>query len=76
MLARRPIPEEVERAVLTRPVRVASKSGSEPRNVATTMCFTEKSNDECVGSLTHVPMGTAVICWVVLMSNPLPIRYN
>ena len=60
----------------SRDVRVASKSGSAPRNVATTMCFTEKSNDECVGSLAHVPTGTAVICWVVLMSNPLPIRYN
>src|SRR3954452_14534175 len=40
--------------------RVTSKSVNEPRNVATTMCLTEKLTFECTGSDFQIPVGIAV----------------
>jgi len=46
-------------------VSVESKSGSELRNVATTMCLTENSNDEWIGSRVQTPAGRVVVSALV-----------
>ena len=62
-LATRPTPSRTAPRSLT--VSVESKSGSELRNVATTMCLTENSNDEWIGSLVQTPAGRAVVSVLV-----------
>src|SRR3954469_7990337 len=51
--------------------RVTSKSVNEPRNVATTMCLTEKLTFECTGSDFQIPVGIAVCSVTVAIAKDL-----
>ena len=54
---------------------VASNSSKVPLNVITPLCFTAKPMLECTESRLQVPVGTVVVCSVVLIALPWSVVY-